>query len=106
MYIIESNKYKRSLKRLQSKHLDKELRIIDIIMTQLYLSKSLQDFFNSSLKYKYNIEQKKGTLKEYIPARLNGHTRLIMKPVSDYPYNYMEIVEIEFVDINEKHYKK
>ena len=52
-----------------------------------------------------NIEQKKGDMKEYITARLNGHTRLIMKPVSNYPYNYVEIVEIEFIDINEKHYK-
>ena len=105
MNIIETSKYKRSYKKLVNKHLDKELGIIDIIMKQLYLHNSLDEFMKSSIKYKYNIDQKKGDMKEYITARLNGHTRLIMKPVGNYPYNYIEIIEIEFIDINEKHYK-
>lgn len=29
-----------------------------------------------------------------------------MKPIGEYPYNKIEIVEIEFLKIDEKHYKK
>jgi plasmid maintenance system killer protein len=106
MKLTESSKYKRSYKKLVNKHLNKELGIIDIIKNQIYLSKSMDDFMRSSIKYKFNIEQKKGDLKEFFTARLNGHTRLIMRPCGDYPYNLIEIVEIEFIDINEKHYKE
>lgn len=53
----------------------------------------------------YNIEKKKGDLKEYYTARLNQKIRLIMKPIGKYPYNLIEIVEIEFIEIDENHYK-
>jgi len=105
MNIIETSKYKRSYKKLINKHLNKELDIINIIKNQIYLCNNLDELMKTPIKYKFIIEQKKGDLKEYLTARLNGHTRLIMKPVGDFPYNYIEIVEIEFIDINEKHYK-
>ncbi len=105
MELIDTSKYKRSYKKLVNKHLDKELDIIDIIKKQIYLCSNLDELMKSSIKYKYYIEQKKGDMNELFTARLNGHTRLIMKPHNDYPYNYIEIVEIEFLDINEKHYK-
>jgi len=53
----------------------------------------------------YNIEKKTGDLKEYYTARLNGKIRLIMKPIGEYPYNLIEIEEIEFTEIDENHYK-
>ena len=53
----------------------------------------------------YNIEKKTGDLKEYYTARLNGKIRLIMKPIGEYPYNLIEIEEIEFKEIDENHYK-
>ena len=52
----------------------------------------------------YNIEQKKGNLKEFYTARINQKIRLIMKPIGSYPYNIMEITDIEFIDIDDKHY--
>ena len=106
MKLIETSKYKRSLKKLINKHLNKELDIIDIIKNQIYLSNNMDELMRSSVKYKFNIEQKKGDMKELFTARLNGHVRLIMKPCGKYPYNLIEIVEIEFIDINEKHYKE
>ena len=53
----------------------------------------------------YNIEKKTGDLKEYYTARLNRKIRLIMKPIGEYPYNLIEIEEIEFTEIDENHYK-
>ena len=50
------------------------------------------------------IEQKKGNLKEYYTARINQKIRLIMKPIGSYPYNTLEITDIEFIDIDDKHY--
>lgn len=52
----------------------------------------------------YYIEQKKGNLKEFYTARINDKIRLVMKPVGTYPYNKIEIIEIEFIDIDNKHY--
>ena len=52
-----------------------------------------------------NIPKKEGDLKEIYTARLEK-LRLHMKPIGEYPYNKIEIVEIEFLKIDEKHYKK
>ena len=53
----------------------------------------------------YYIEKKSGNLKEYYTARFNK-IRLIMKPIATYPYNLIEITEIEFVNINNNHYNE
>ena len=64
----------------------------------------MQELFNSPYKNVYMIEQKKANLKEYFTARINNKLRLIIKPVNNYPYNYVEIIEIEFIGIDDKHY--
>lgn len=58
----------------------------------------------SPFKDIYHIEQKKGNLKEFYTARINNKIRLIMKPLGDYPYNKVEITEIEFINIDDSHY--
>ncbi len=105
MKIIETSLYKRSYKKLLNKHMKKELEILDIIYSQMYLSNTLEEFLNSKIIPKYHIEQKNANLKGIYTARLNGQTRLLMRPIGKYPYKLVEIVAIELLDINEKHYK-
>ena len=50
--------------------------------------------------------QKEGNLKEYISVSISQRIRLIIKPISELPYNYVEIVDIELVEVNEDHYKR
>ena len=64
----------------------------------------IQDFMNSSDKARYYVEQKKQNLKEIFAARIYK-IRLIFKPISEYPYNYIEIDEIELLEVNDDHYK-
>lgn len=105
MIIIKQNKYKKSFKKnIIDKHLEKEKNRINNIENLIINSKNLQSLINSPYKNIYGIEQKKGNLKEYFTAHINKKLRLIMKPVGEYPYNILEIVEIEFIDIDNKHY--
>lgn len=52
----------------------------------------------------YGIEKKNGNLKEIYTADVNEKLRLWMKPVGTYPYNALEITEIEFLEIDNQHY--
>ncbi len=65
---------------------------------------NLQELMNHTYKNIYHIEQKKGDLKTIITAHLNKKIRLWMKPIGSYPYNYLEILEIELIKIDERHY--
>ena len=103
MIVIESTKYKKSYDKLL-KNKVKEQDRIEEIKNLFLMSNHLQTVLLNPYKNIYHIEQKKGNLKELYTARINQELRLVMKPIGTYPYNTMEITEIEFVDIDNKHY--
>ena len=105
MIVRESTKYKRSykdtiLKKKKYEEQEKIERLIEIMIT----FPNLHNFMISQYKEKYHVEQKKANLKKFFTARINK-LRLIFKPVSEYPYNYVEIDEIELIEVNDDHYK-
>ena len=105
MIIIKDKKYLKSYKKyILDKNLKKEIDRIYNIENIIINALNLQALINSPYKNIYHIEQKKGNLKQYYTARINSKMRLIMKPVGEYPYNTLEIQEIEFLDIDTKHY--
>lgn len=68
--------------------------------------KNLKELIHSDVAVTYNIEKKTGDLKEIYTARINKKLRLYMKPMGEYPYKNEEIIEIEFIEIDNKHYGK
>ena len=104
--IIKNKQYLRTLKKvLVSTHKDKELKILEKIEKLIIQSENMKELMLNPLRIIYNIEQKKGNLKEIFTADLNSKLRLYMKPIDDYPYDKLEhIIEIEFVTIDDKHY--
>lgn len=105
MIINKSKQYLKSYKKnILNKNLLKEKTRIESIENLIINSSNLQNLINSPYKNIYHIEQKKADLKEYYTARVNSKIRLIMKPVGIYPYNTIEIEEIEFIDIDVRHY--
>lgn len=105
MIIIKSKKYLKDYDKLiKRKHLTKEENRIRDIENVINAFNNMQELFASPYKEVYNFEQKKGNLKEFFTVRINDKLRLIMKPLIDYPYNYIEIEEIEFINIDDKHY--
>lgn len=105
MVIKETNKYKKTYKKyLVDKHLDSEINRLENIKNIIISSENLHKLLLSEYKIIYHIEKKKGDLKEYYTARLNGKLRLLMKPVGKYPYNELEIDEILFEKIDDSHY--
>lgn len=105
MVIIKSKAYLKNLDKLIiKKNLLKELERINNIENLIIALPTLQDIVCSPFKDIYHIEQKKGNLKEFYTARINNKIRLIMKPLGEYPYNKMEIIEIEFINIDDSHY--
>lgn len=107
MYIIKSKNYQKSYKKkILDKHLEKEKIRINHIENLLLASENLHTVIHSPYKNVYHIEQKKNNLKEFFTARINEKLRLIMKPTGNYPYNLIEIEEIEFIQIDDKHYKE
>ncbi len=107
MIIHKSKTYiKDYKKKIVNKHMDKELKEIEKIETFILSQKNLRELMNHPLKVVYMIEQKSGDLKEIFTARINSKIRLRMKPLGSYPYNQIEIEEIEFLSIDDKHYKE
>ncbi|MGM9879196.1 MAG: hypothetical protein ACI31R_04145 [Bacilli bacterium] len=107
MYIIKSKNYQKSYKKkILDKHLEAEKERINNIENLFIASENLQAVMQSPLKNVYHIEQKKNNLKEFYTARINNKLRLIMKPEGSYPYNLIEIEEIEFIEVDDKHYKE
>ncbi len=76
------------------------LKIEDLILSV----NNLHELINHPFKNVYGIEKKKNNLKEIYTAHINKKIRLYMKPASTYPYNLIEITEIEFIKIDDKHY--
>ena len=106
MNIIESSKFKKSYKKIIiGKHLEKEKENLNKILIIIQNTSNLQNLMNSKYQQRYHIRQKEGNLKEYISASLSQRVRLILKPIASLPYNYLEIEDIEFVEINDEHYK-
>lgn len=105
MVISKSKSYLRSYNKIIiKKNLIKEQERISKIENVIIAAKNLQDVMNNPFKNIYHIEQKKWNLKEYFTARVNEKIRLIMKPIGEYPYNKIEIDEIEFINLDDKHY--
>lgn len=105
MKIIKLPKYLRDFKKnLKNKHLKKEMDRIERIENLLKYSNNMKKLLNNPLSKTYNIEKKKGNLKEIYTAKVNEKIRMYIKPVGIYPYNLEEILEVELVEINDNHY--
>lgn len=105
MRLIETSRYKRDYKNeIIKKNKKNEQNEIDAIQTFLISKDNLQEVMNDSLHFVYNIRPKKANLKEYYTADINRKMRLFLKPVGEYPYNIIEIEEIELSSIDNHHY--
>ena len=103
MVIIETNNYKKSVKKKLKNKID-ELERLENIKNIIIMSNNLHELLLSEYKNIYHIEKKKGNLKEYYTAHLNSKIRLVLKPVGEYPYKEIEIENIIFEDIDDSHY--
>ena len=105
MIIIESKSYRKTeTKLLKNKHKVAELEKLNNIKNIIINKENLHELMISEFKYIYDIRKKSGDLKELYSASLNSNIRLLFKPVGEYPYNEIEIIELEFIEINDKHY--
>lgn len=105
MKIIYSKNYDKDyVKKIKNRHLYKEDSRIQSIIHIFVEHLTLEDVLQNPVSKLYRIEKKKGNIKELFTARINNKLRLIMKPIGKYRYNYVEIVEIEFLEIDDTHY--
>ena len=97
--------YERIYKKcILDKHLKKELDRINKIEVFIKLCENMQELITNDLCVIYGIQKKKGNLNEIYTAKVNNKIRLHMKPVGEYPYNMIEIQDIEFIKIDDSHY--
>lgn len=105
MRIIKTASYKKDLqKKIKNKHKKKEEETIEAIEELMIQSNNMKELMLNPLSVVYNIEKKKGNLKEIYTARINSKLRMYIKPIGKYPYKLEEIVEIELREIDDKHY--
>ena len=105
MKIIKNKQFEKDYKKkILSKHKYKEAEEFKKIEDLILDSDNLKILLLNPLSNVYNIYQKEKNLKEIFTARLNSKIRLYMKPIGEYPYNAIEIIEIEFLKIDDKHY--
>ncbi len=105
MKISRSKHYDRAYKsKIERKHKTKEIETIKNIEDLIVDSDNLKNLLGNPLSYVYNINNKSGNLKEIYTANVNQKIRLYMKPVGKYPYNEIEITEMEFIEIDDQHY--
>lgn len=102
MRIIKSKQFLKDYKKKIKNQKDAE-RLENITML-LISAPNMKEVVLSPYKNIYHIEQKKGNLKEFYTARINQKIRLFIKPVGEYPYNIIDIIELEFVSIDDSHY--
>ena len=95
MKIIESSKYKRDLKKLEKKHMIKEINNINEICDFIIIFNNMKELLSNELCKIYGIEKKKGNLKEIYTARVNNKIRMYIQTVGNYPYNLEEIEIVE-----------
>ena len=67
-------------------------------------SNNMKELMINPLSRVYNIEKKDGNLKEIYTAKINAKIRMHIKPIGEYPYKLEEIIEVELIEIDEKHY--
>lgn len=104
---IKTSKYKQDLKKkIVNKHLKRELEVLYKIEDLILSVNNLQELISHLFKNVYKIEKKSSNLKEIYMSHVNKKIRLYMKPVGHYPYNLIEIIKIEFVKIDDKHYNE
>ena len=105
MKIIKSKKKEKDYKKkIVYKHKKQEMNTLKDIEELILDSSNLKVLLSNPLSQIYQIRQKKNNLKEIFTANLNSKIRLYMKPKGEYPYNVIEITEIEFLEIDDKHY--
>ena len=105
MVIIKTTEYKKDIqKKIKNKHKKRELEVIEAIEELMIQSKNMKQMLLNPLSIVYNIEKKKGNLKEIYTARINPKLRMYIKPIGEYPYKLEEIVEVELKKIDDKHY--
>lgn len=104
MIIKETSAYKRDLKKLNKKHMIKEVENIYEICEYISLFNNMQELLSNNQTKLYGIEKKKGNLKEIYTAKVNDKIRLYLHPDGDYPYNLIEINGIILEKIDDKHY--
>ena len=91
MQIIYSSRYNRDYKKLIKKNMIKEINNIDKIKDIIISSDNLHVLFMNPYSKIYGFSQKRGNLKEIITVRINTKLRLWLKPVGDYPYEYINV---------------
>lgn len=105
MKIIKTAIYKKDFqKKIKNKHKKKEEETIEAIEELIIQCKNMKELMLNPLTIVYNIEKKKGNLKEFYTAKINSKLRMYIKPIGEYPYKLEEIVEIELIEIDDKHY--
>ena len=105
MEIIKGKTYLKDYKKkIEYKHLNREIERISNIEELILDSQNLKELILNPLSIVYGIRQKKGDLKEIYTASINDKIRLYIKPIGAYPYNIAEINELEFLKIDNKHY--
>lgn len=105
MKIVKTSQYKRDIqKKIIRKHMKKEEETIEAIEELIMQSETMQKLMLNPLARVYNINKKNGILKEIYTANINAKIRMYIKPVGMYPYKLDEIVEVELVEIDDKHY--
>lgn len=104
MKILKTPRYKRGHKRLKNKHMNKELKIIELIEILIINSDNLRELLFNPLSKTYNIEKKNQNYKEFYTARINKKIRLYIRPIGEYPYSLEKIVEVGLQEIDDTHY--
>ena len=105
MKLLKTSVYKKDVqKKIINKHLQREFERIESIEELLKQSNDMKELMLNPLARVYNIEKKKGNLKEIYTADINAKIRMYMKPVGMYPYKLEDIIEIELKKIDDKHY--
>ena len=102
MRIIKSKQFLKDYKKKIKNQKDAE-RLENITML-LISAPNMKEVVLSPYKNIYKKKKKKGNLKEFYTARINQKIRLFIKPVGEYPYNIIDIIELEFVSIDDSHY--
>ena len=94
MKIIKGKNYiKDYKKKIEYKHLFNEIQRIKDIEDLILDSQNLKILLLNPLSKIYGIS-----------AKINQKIRLYIKPIGEYPYNIVEITELEFLKIDDKHY--
>ena len=105
MQIVKTKTYIKDLqKKIKNKHKKKEEETIEAIEELIIQSNNMKELMINPLSRVYNIEKKDGNLKEIYTAKINAKIRMHIKPIGEYPYKLEEIIEVELIEIDEKHY--